>query len=283
MSGILLAIGSVTGIGLICAVVLAIASVVMAVNEDERLPAVREALPGVNCGACGYAGCDGYAKALLAGGDVKTNLCTPGGDLVSKNLSDLLGVQFEDVIEIVAVIKCRGDCTVTHEKMDYRGIDSCAAAKLMFGGRGVCTSGCMGLGDCVHACPNDAICLENGIAHIDTRACHGCGMCTITCPNHLVSLMPDTRTVIVTCNNTEKGAVTHKKCLHGCIACHKCEKECPVGAIVVENNLADINHDICIDCGHCAEICPTTCIMWGDFTNAVERLPEPIPEEPVEA
>jgi Predicted NADH:ubiquinone oxidoreductase, subunit RnfB len=272
MSGILFAVISVTAVGLVCAVVLAVASIIMATKEDERFPDVREALPGVNCGACGYSGCDEYAKALLEGGDVKTNLCTPGGDTVSKKLGDFLGVGFHDVIEEVAVIKCRGDCNATRDKMEYHGTESCAAAKLLFGGIGVCTLGCMGLGDCMHICPSNAICIEKGIAHINTRACTGCGMCARTCPNHLISLMPDTRTVLVTCSNTEKGAVTHKKCLHGCIACHKCEKECPTNAISIIDNLAEIDHDVCIDCGRCAEVCPTTCIMWGDFTNAVERL-----------
>ena len=275
MSGIAIAILSVTAIGLICAVVLAVAAIIMSVKEDERFPALREVLPGANCGACGYAGCDGYANALLEEGEppVKTNLCTPGGDLVSQRLGELLGVGFEDVIEKVAVIKCRGDCRVTGDKMEYHGIESCAAAKLFFGGTGVCTFGCMGLGDCLHACPNGAICLENGIAHINTRLCTGCGMCAQSCPNHLISVMEDIRTVIITCNNTEKAAVTHKKCAHGCIGCRRCERECPTHAITVENNLAAIDHTVCVDCGHCAEICPTTCIMWGDFTNAVARLP----------
>ena len=272
MNGILIAIISVTAIGLICAIVLAIASILMAVKEDARFPSIRETLPSVNCGACGYAGCDEYAHALLGGESIKTNLCTPGGDTVSKKLGELLGVGFEDVIEEVAVIKCRGDCNATKDKMEYHGISSCAAAALLFGGRGTCTFGCLGLGDCVAGCPSHAICIENGIAHINTRACTGCGMCARTCPNHLISLMPDTRTVIVTCHNTEKGAATYKKCLHGCIACHKCEKGCPTNAISIVNNLAEIDHSVCIDCGHCAEVCPTTCIMWGDFTNAVERL-----------
>ncbi|NLW65280.1 MAG: ferredoxin, partial [Clostridiales bacterium] len=64
MNGIMIAILSVTVIGIICAVMLAVASKIMEVKEDERFPAVRDCLPGANCGACGYAGCDGYARAL---------------------------------------------------------------------------------------------------------------------------------------------------------------------------------------------------------------------------
>lgn len=267
MEGIIIAIVSVTVIGIICAVMLAVASKVMAVKEDERFPAVRECLPGANCGACGYAGCDGYAHALIEADGVKTNLCVPGADGVAKKLSEVLGVAFENVVEKVAVIKCKGDCKATSEKMDYQGIESCKAAKLLFGGTGKCTFGCMGLGDCAEVCPQDAICLENGIAHVNTRLCIGCGMCASVCPNKLISIMPDVEKVLVTCSNTEKGAITRKACSHGCIACKKCEKECPVGAVTVVNNLAQIDYDKCTNCGHCAQVCPTHCIMIGDFSG----------------
>ena len=106
MEGIIFAVISVTVIGIICAVMLAVASKIMAVKEDERFPAVRECLPGANCGACGYAGCDGYAHALIEDEGIKTNLCVPGGDTTSRKLSEVLGVAFEDVVENVAVIKC---------------------------------------------------------------------------------------------------------------------------------------------------------------------------------
>jgi len=267
MDGILIAIISVSVIGIICAVMLAVASKIMAVKVDERFPAVRECLPGANCGACGYAGCDGYARALIEDEGIKTNLCIPGADSVSRKLSEVLGVAFEDVVEQVAVIKCKGDCNVTSDKMEYQGIESCAAAKILFGGKGKCTFGCMGLGDCAKICPQNAICLENGIAHGNTRLCVGCGMCVTTCPNKLISVMADVEKVLVTCSNTDKGAITRKACSRGCIACRKCEKECPVGAITVVDNLARIDYDKCTDCGHCVEVCVAGCIMKGDFSG----------------
>lgn len=267
MNVILTAILVVTGIGIICAVILSVASKVMAVEEDERFPKVRECLPGANCGACGYAGCDGYANALIEEEGVKTNLCVPGADEVSRKLSEVLGVAFEDVIEQVAVIKCMGDCNVTENKMDYQGIESCAAAELIYGGTGKCIYGCMGFGDCTKVCPNGAICIENGIAHIDTRKCTGCGMCTKVCPNGLITVMADVERVLVTCSNNEKGADTRKRCIHGCIACRRCERECPTSAVKVIDNLATIDYNKCIDCGHCAEVCPTDCIMVADFSG----------------
>ena len=170
-------------------------------------------------------------------------------------------------MEQVAVIKCRGDCSFTSDKMDYYGMQSCAAAKLLYGGTGKCTFGCIGLGDCANVCPNGAICLENGIAHVDTRRCTGCGMCTKTCPNHLISLMSDTEKMLVTCSNTEKGAITRQKCSHGCIGCQKCAKTCQQEAIIIEKNLARIDYEKCIDCGDCARACPTGAIMHEDFSG----------------
>ena len=164
MEQILMAVIPVVIIGIICAAVLVVASKLMAVKEDEKFPAIRECLPGANCGACGFAGCDGYAKALAEKEGTPTNLCVPGADDVSRKLSELLGVEFEDVVEKVAVIHCAGDCNCTDDKALYYGINSCAAAKLSFGGKGSCTYGCIGLGDCMNACPNNAICIENGIA-----------------------------------------------------------------------------------------------------------------------
>ena len=256
---IIIAVVSVTVIGIICAAVLSAASKVMAVQVDERVEKVRQCLPGANCGACGYAGCDGYAKALVEDG-VKTNLCVPGGDSVSKEISSVLGVEFEDVIEKVAVVRCQGDCTRTAKKMNYEGIDSCKGAKLLFGGDGSCVFGCLGFGDCAKVCPNDAICIEGGIARVDERACVGCALCASACPNNVIAIVPETSHMLVRCSNMEKGAAVRKECTMGCIGCKKCERVCPAGAISVANNLAGIDYEKCINCGACKEACPVGCI-----------------------
>ncbi len=274
MNEILIAVIPVVIIGVICAVVLAVASKFMAVKENEKIPLIRECLPGANCGACGFAGCDGYAKALAEIDGTATNLCIPGADAVSRKLSEILGVEFEDVVEKVAVVHCAGDCNNTQDKVEYIGIESCTAAKLIFGSKGECPYGCMGLGDCMNACPNNAICIENGIAHVDTRLCTGCGLCTKACPNHLISLMDDVERVVVTCSNTDKGAFTRKACKNGCIGCRKCEKVCSNDAIKVVNNLAVIDYSKCPECddfGVCARECTTGCIAVSDF-NGIHRF-----------
>ena len=251
-------------IGAVCAIMLVLASKFFAVEENEMTQKVRDCLPGANCGACGYAGCDGYAKAMAEDRE-KPNLCIPGGDTVAKQLSDVLGVDFEDVAAQVAVVHCNGNRSTAKAKNDYEGIRTCAAAKLYYGGQGSCVNGCIGFGDCVEACPQNAICVDNGVARVDTRSCVGCGVCISACPKGLISLMADKESVLVLCKNTEKGAVVRGQCESGCIGCKKCEKNCETGAIKVVNNLAVVDYDKCTRCNKCAENCPVGCILISDF------------------
>ena len=259
MDTIVLAVGSVTVLGLLCAVMLAVASKVMAVEVDERVTGVRELLPGANCGACGYSGCDGYAQALVDE-EVMTNLCTPGGDKTSKEISALLGLEAADVIESFAVVFCTGDNAATQNRMDYSGIMTCAAAKQLYGGQGSCLFGCLGFGDCAAVCPMDAVCIENGLARIDRRRCNGCRLCTMACPNNVILMDYSESTAAVLCMNTEKGAVVRKKCTSGCIGCMRCVKSCPSEAIAMKENLAVVDQSKCTGCGLCTEVCNPKCI-----------------------
>ncbi|PWM24941.1 MAG: ferredoxin [Oscillospiraceae bacterium] len=260
MSPIVLAVGLVTVIGLICAVGLAIASKVMAVPVDERFGPVRECLPGANCGACGYAGCDAYAQALISGEGVKTNLCVPGGADAARNISAVLGVAAEDVIPMMAYVRCNGTNANTSVKQEYQSAKGCAAAKLFYGGNGACTYGCLGFGDCAAVCPKEAIDIVNGVAKVDPDLCIGCAMCSKVCPNHVIDMIPAASKVVVTCSSKAKGPVAMKACKASCIGCKKCEKTCPNGAITVTDNLAYIDQSKCTGCGLCAEACPKKCI-----------------------
>lgn len=267
MTAILTATAIVAAIGLICAVLLVLAAKFMSVKEDTRFIEIRECLPGANCGACGYSGCDGYAKALSGGETDKTNLCVPGADAVSKKISEVMGTEFVDVIEQVATVHCTGDCGKITAPAEYAGISSCAAVSLLPVSHDACGYGCIGLGDCKAVCPHDAICIDNGTAKIDTRKCVGCGLCAKACPRKIIEVMPDVSRVIVACSNKEKGAKTRLKCTVGCIGCGKCERNCPAGAIKVVNNLATINYDLCQNCDKCAEGCPVKCIVIADFSG----------------
>ena len=84
MSQYLIPVGMTVIIALIASVLLTLAAKFMAVPVDETAVAIRNQLPGANCGACGFAGCDDYAAALAADPEgVKSNLCVPGADGVA--------------------------------------------------------------------------------------------------------------------------------------------------------------------------------------------------------
>jgi len=255
------------GIGVLCALLLTVSAIFFAVKEDERAVQIRECLPGANCGACGFSGCDGYAKALSEGKISETNLCVPGGDGTSREIAAILGVEAADVVEKVAYVRCNGSsCTPDKKKYEYSGPKTCKAVSMSYNGDNLCPYACLGYGDCVKVCPRDAICIDDtGIATIDPRKCIGCGVCVKECPNSVIGLINDTTRVVVVCNSHEKGAAVRKACKNGCIACGKCEKVCPHGAIKVIDNLATIDYEKCTGCGACKAACPVGCIHEGNF------------------
>ncbi len=259
MVDILIAFGVVTAVGLIAGVALALISKFFGVEGDETVKNIRECLPGVNCGACGYKGCDDYAAAL-AEGKAKPNLCIPGAKDTADALGSLLGIEVEAPKDVVAFVHCNGNCEATSKKAEYSGVSSCRAASQLYGGPDACKYGCMGFGDCASACPTNAICLKDGIAHVDSSLCIGCGMCVAACPKSIISLVPQSTKTVVMCNNKDKGADARKACANACIACKKCEKACPEGAIAVKDNLAVIDYEKCTGCGLCVDGCPTGCL-----------------------
>jgi Na+-translocating ferredoxin:NAD+ oxidoreductase RNF subunit RnfB len=221
---------------------------------------VRDCLPGANCGACGFSGCDAYAKALAESPETPANLCRPGGEETVKAICEILGVEAEAAEPVTAFVHCGGDCDKQVQKEIYQGLNSCAAAKMLYGGKGACLFGCLGCGDCATVCEHDAICIVNGVAKVDPRKCAGCGLCAAKCPNHLISIVPKAEKAVITCSNHEKGAVVRKECQNGCIGCMKCQKNCPAEAIKVENFLATVDYEKCIGCGKCVEDCPVGCL-----------------------
>lgn len=265
MLDILIPIGILFGIALVCAVILTVANKYFGIKEDETAAAIRECLPGANCGACGYSGCDGYAKALADKKCAETNLCVPGGDSTAKEIAAILGVEAADVVEKVAYVACNGTCEAAQTRFDYHGQKTCFAANSVYSGEKFCTYACLGYGDCAAACPQNAISVENGVAKVDSRKCIGCGICVRVCPSSVIRLINDTSRVVVQCSNHDKGALVRKYCSNGCIGCMKCQKTCPHGAITVQNNLATIDYALCTGCGACAEVCPVHCIHTGNF------------------
>ncbi len=251
---ILIAVLIVSGIGLIIGLILAVASAVMAVPTDEKVEALTEALPGANCGACGYSGCSGYAKAL-ADGTAKNGACAPGGNETAKVLAEILGEEAGSVEPKTAVVHCIGITDNTQDKVYYQGVNSCAAAVLA-GGKGECSYGCLGLGDCEAACPYGAVSVCNGVAKIDVALCKACGMCVSACPKRLISIVPVKEQAVLRCSNCDKGAVAKKACKAACIGCKKCEKACEQGAVTVQNFKATVDPEKCTGCMLCVQACP---------------------------
>jgi len=260
MDAIAIAIVYITIIGAACAVILSVAAKVMYVAVDERIVQIQDALPGTNCGACGFPGCSGYANALIEDSTVKSNLCPPGGAEAIAKISAVLGIESEAALSKTAVVHCGGDADARVLKMAYKGIQTCYAANEVFYGESACAYGCLGYGDCVAACPIDAICLENGLARVNTN-CTGCGLCVKACPTRIISVNEGGLKPVIACSNIEKAAAVRKKCTKCCIGCGRCARECPEKAIIMENNLAKINYEKCNNCNKCLDLCPTKCIQ----------------------
>ncbi|MDO4800503.1 MAG: RnfABCDGE type electron transport complex subunit B, partial [Bacillota bacterium] len=231
--------GSVLGgLGIVFGVGLAYAAKKFAVEVDPKVPLVREALPGANCGACGYPGCDAFSQAVVAG-EAPVSGCTVGGNPTAKLVAEIMGVTAEEVARMVAKVKCMGSKDKCPDRYEYFGYSSCVAANQLSGGPKGCSYGCMGLGSCVQVCPFDAIHINaSGLAEVDPEKCTACMKCIKICPKQVISLVPYDQKTIVRCNNIEIGAHVKKNCAVACIACRICEKNCPSDAIHVINNLA---------------------------------------------
>jgi RnfABCDGE-type electron transport complex B subunit len=252
---IIYSVVSLTVLGALFGLGLAIAARKFAVKQDPRVAEVEALLPGANCGGCGYAGCQAFARAIVEG-IVSPYDCAPGGSETAGAIAKVLGLEAEERVPVVAVVACKGGNRV-ETLMDYQGLESCKAVALLSDNLRACPYGCIGLGDCVEACPFDALHMENGFAVVDETRCTGCGKCVETCPKGIISLVARPQKVRVVCSSHDKGRSVKSICEVGCIACGLCAKNCPVKCIEIANSLAVIDHEKCTNCGICAAKCPT--------------------------
>ncbi|MFH1855660.1 MAG: RnfABCDGE type electron transport complex subunit B [Candidatus Omnitrophota bacterium] len=261
---ILISILIMAGLGAILGIGLIFAYRKLKVEEDERLKQILETLPGLNCGGCGYASCEDFAKKLLEG-EAPIDACKVGGEKIAKELEKY--VEKGDSAQKDSK-KVRLKCNVVEGRKvrtaQYYGIKKCISANALNSSGFACFDGCLGLGDCVGVCPVSAITMVEGRPEVNLKKCIGCGKCVGACPRNLFDLTvlkeKTNEIVIVGCNCTQKGAVVMKMCKSGCIACGKCVKTCPVEAITLTNNLAYIDPQKCTTCGKCVEVCPTKAI-----------------------
>ncbi len=259
--GIIIAAAVVGAVGLVIGVLLGVASEKFKVEVDEKEILVRNELPGNNCGGCGYPGCDGLAKAIAAG-EAAVDACPVGGAPVGAKIAAIMGVEAGGAEKQVAFVKCKGTCDKTNMQYRYYGIDDCRKVSVVPGaGEKACAYGCMGYGTCVKACQFDAIHIVDGVAVVDKEKCVACGKCVAACPNHLIELVPYKAEHLVQCSSHDKGKDVKAKCENGCIGCTLCTKQCEVGAIHMENNLAVIDYSLCTNCRKCAAKCPAKVIQ----------------------
>jgi electron transport complex protein RnfB len=260
---VLYAFTSISSLGILFGIGLAIAWKLLAVKKDKRLEELEHVLPGLNCGTCGFAGCASYAAAV-AGGEIALTLCAPGGEQVAKKLAGILGVELsgEAGVKQVAQVHCRGGKGRAQYSFDYSGIEDCNALYLLYGGNKICKFGCLGKGSCIKVCPVDAIAYDDiGLVWVDKDKCIACGKCIEVCPTGVMQYVPADADYFVACNSTDKGPTVKKYCTVGCIGCKICSKKSPEGGFIIENYLARIDYDQTGERKQAAASCPTKCII----------------------
>ena len=212
------------GLGLACSAVLAVASKFLSVEEDPRVEAVLEALPGANCGGCGFAGCESYAAAAVNDPATPADRCCAGGAATAAKVAELTGKAAGSAEPMVAFRRCAKTEGHVLPRYEYQGVPSCAAAK-MLGSPDACAYSCIGLGDCLRACPFDAMYMSHGMIHVIREKCTACGNCVRSCPNGIMEIVPQAARVMVLCSSQDKGKAVADVCGAGCISCMKCVKE----------------------------------------------------------
>lgn len=248
-------------LGIIFGIALAIVAARFVVKMDPKVEQVRETLPGANCGACGFAGCMGYAEAVVGNPDVAVHMCAPGKSAVAEKIAVITGKKAEKVEPRIARVFCQGGTSLSQRKFIYTGVKDCTAAVLAAGGDKSCEFGCLGYGTCMRACPFSAITMSSdNLPVISPEKCTACGKCVAACPKQVIEIAQASKAVVASCHSRDKGADTKKKCQVGCIGCGICVRTCPVDAVKVENNFAKIDHGKCIVCGLCVKKCPTNAI-----------------------
>ena len=224
------------GLGCIIGICLAIASRIFYVYVDPKVEAITNALPGANCGGCGYPGCGANAEAVVAG-ESPPNSCVAGSAELAETIAALMGLSVEAKEPDIAAPGCTYSVSEADQKYAYQGIPDCRAAALLSGGMKVCEIGCLGLGTCVRACPFNALKInERGLPEVDSEKCTGCGTCERVCPKHIIKLSSVTRRIL------------REYTIDDCTT--PCQRACPAGIDIREYirqiTLGDYNRAVAV-------------------------------------
>ncbi len=270
---------ALSAIGALAAVILYFVAQKFKVYEDPRIDEVESALPGANCGGCGYAGCRAFAEACVKENDLTALFCPVGGNDCMTDVAGVLGLEAVAQDPRVAIVRCNGSCDHRPKTNQFDGASSCAVASSLYSGDTGCQYGCLSHGDCVAACDFDAIHMnpETGLPEVVDDKCVACGACVDACPKGLIELRKKAkkdRKIYVSCRNEDKGGIAKKACSVACIGCSKCFKVCPFDAISMNNNLAFIDSDKCKLCRKCVVECPTNAIVELNFPPRKVKVDE---------
>ncbi|MDH3209900.1 MAG: RnfABCDGE type electron transport complex subunit B [Gammaproteobacteria bacterium] len=242
MNSLLVAPAIMVGIGLFFGTILAIAQRFLKVDEDPRIEATNELLPGTNCGACGQPGCLPFAEKLVKG-EVDPGQCTVSTDEDIEQIAEYLEVDAGRAEKLVARLRCNGGHLQANQIAEYRGFEGCRGAAVVSGGGKGCAWGCLGLADCEAACTFDAIHMNaNGLPQVDTEKCRACPDCVAACPRDLFELVPLNQNLYVQCNIPLAGEAATQLCAVACDACGKCVADAAPGLITMQNNLPVIDY-----------------------------------------
>lgn len=212
--------------GFIFALLLAILSEKLKVEDDPQVEKILMALPGLNCGACGFSGCRPYAQSVVEKNELFSG-CLLGGAEINNELSTILGIS-GGIVNHAKLIVCRCQATSSQKKSSntYVGPLTCKSANIT-GGFIDCSYGCLALGDCVKICPANALEIKDNRIEVNNQKCINCGKCIKTCPRNLFELVPSKKekpTYYVACNNKDNALSVKKVCSKGCIGCGICTK-----------------------------------------------------------
>lgn len=270
-TSILVAVLFMAGLGGLLALVLALASKKLSVEEDPRIDVVEEMLPHANCGACGFPGCRPFAEALVKG-EAAPSKCTVSSAEGVAALAAFLGVDAGAAEKKVARLACQGGSNVARFKAAYDGVRSCRAAVSAGGGGKACAWGCLGFGDCMKSCTFGAIHMdEHDLPVVDVDKCVACNDCVIACPLDLFSLQPMGHQLWVACKSLAEGDEALAECEVACTACGRCAADAAPGLIQMRNQLPVIDYSRNQLASRIAiERCPTGAIVWLEGGKVVK-------------